>query len=146
MDMKITFKPRSELSPYGTMAFSAEWNAETFRYHVWLGVEKTGQVIVEDTIYKNLIEHVRSFNTKRLDINAKVNMQAKLMIKQEARYDVLMALFQARKQENAAFDAMRAEAERLNAIFDAIKLLDELTADEIEFVKQQIADYAGATI
>lgn len=136
--MNITLQVHSEYSPIGDMSFSANWQDEAYRYHVRIGLrpDVDGErprypVKIGDTIYKNKIDD-RMAITRCLDINAKANAKIKAEIKRLATYDTLIALFNERRAEIDASDTMRAEADRLNRLFDALATVRNASAEDLE--------------
>jgi hypothetical protein len=137
-EMNVTIKSERSYSPIGDMGFSASWQDETHRYHVWIGIRPDVEgerppypVKIEPTIYKNPLDNSRyAPPTIKMDLDAAKNAKIKTEIKRLATYDTLIALFNAGKIERDAQDAMWEEADRLNAIFNAWKLLDTATVDE----------------
>ncbi len=143
MRTAITIDCQTDYNPFNDMAFSANWHDDTHRYHVWIGLRPhlDGErvpypVKIGATIYKNRIVSERHAPTMRLDINAAANARVKEEIKRLATYDALMSLYNARRAEIEAFDTMRAEADRLNAIFNALKLLETADADELNMMRR----------
>lgn len=136
--MEITLQSHSEYSPIGPMAFSANWQDDTHRYHVWIGIRPDVEgerppypVRIDKTIYKNKIDDRRA-NTIKMDIDATKNAKIKAEIKRIAIYDTLMMIFNARWAEIKAFDTMRAEADRLNRIYDALATVRNASAEDLE--------------
>lgn len=128
--MQITLECQTGHDPFSPMAFTANWRDETYRYHVWIGLrpDLDGErvpypVRISETIYKNTIADSRTANTIRKDINAAINAKTRNEIKRVATYDVLMTLYTEHRAAIDAFDAMHREANRLNRIFDAWKVI-----------------------
>jgi len=141
MRSSITIESHSDYSPIGDMAFSANWTDETYRYHVWLGLRPDVEdkrppypVKIGETIYKNTIAESRTFNTKKLDINAAAHAGIKSEIKKLATEELLVSMFNSRKDAQRAFDMMHAEADRLNRIFDAYWTLFAADTDTKEMM------------
>lgn len=138
----ITLNCNTDRDPHGNnMAFCANWSDNEFRYHVWIGIRPYVEgecaaypVKIGETIYKNTIADTRFANTKKLDINAAVHAKVKAEIKRLAKYDVLMALYNERKAAHVAFDAMHAEAGRLNRLFDAIIMIKNADVRELDMM------------
>jgi len=134
---EIKLEVQSDHDIHSEMGFSANWRDETHRYHVWIGLRRDvdGErvpypVKIGETIYKNTIADSRTYNTKRLDINAKAHAAVKSEIKRIATYDTLVAMFNERRETISLADMQRAEAERLNRLYDAWKLVEASSVDD----------------
>lgn len=137
----ITIAIHTGHDPFSSMAFSANWQDETHRYHVWIGLrpDVDGErvpypVRIGDTLYKNLIGRTkdgRHAPTIRKDLRATANAGIRSEIKRLATYDALMAMFNEKRAETEAFDTMHAEADRLNRLFDALATVRDASAEDL---------------
>jgi 3-deoxy-D-arabino-heptulosonate 7-phosphate (DAHP) synthase class II len=123
-----------------TMGFCAHWNDGIRRYHVWIGIigrPVDKRVVIGDIIYSNDADLTARYAppTRQLNMYATKNAAIKTEIERLATYDNLMDLYNEHRTTIDAFDAIRAEADRLNAVYNAIKLLDDTNLEDLNLMR-----------
>jgi hypothetical protein len=135
--MNITLQCNTDRGPLNnTMAFTANWQDDKRRYHVWIGIFDNNRVVIGDIIYSNDADLTARYSpTRQLNMYATKNAAIKTEIERLATYDNLMALYNEHRATTDAFDKMRAEADRLNAVYNAIKLLDDTNSEDLNLMR-----------